>query len=536
MTGPPNLKSQEKTMNDELKKIKNYYRRELKLDLPPGSCFMYRESNNMNIRYEPPCAFWLDGFDTEFTSDDVIVVGNEQKNLFTLVGAVTAFRSLSFFVLIRKATNLHAIEIRQPDILEGETPEEIVVLQGPDWKKLLDEYAEITAKKMNAPVIDAKKNLTGYCTWYYYYADVTEQNLLDNLEALKAKRDSGYRAQVVQIDDGYQTFQGDWNDQDVSWPTPLAEIGGRIVSAGMTAGIWLMPFLASTASRVFRDHPDWFVKAENGEPKVSFGWSPPPDHLWACLDMTVPAAREHIANVFKTFRAWGYTYFKMDGLGFGLMEGRRSDPDATPVSAFRLGMKAIREAVPESFLLGCCPPIMPCLGFIDGARVSGDTHASWGPILNCSRSTYSRWWMMDKFFRCDPDTIMARQDRSSCTIGESRVSALTGIATGVALTSDNLATIAPERFELLERAAKYRMAGFRPIEWHAGTWPTLFEGTVDGARAAAVVNDSEDVKEYTFEMLHLDPAKDAEELLHPMGKRRYVISVPAHDAVLLRQE
>ncbi len=523
-------------MNEMLNKPLNFYRRELKLDLPPGSYFMYKTENNMSIDYQPPKACHANGFDVEFTSSDVIIAGNEQKNIYTLVGALTAYRSYTFFSLRRKATNMHSIEVRQPDIMEGDTPEEIAVLKGSDWKVLLNQYADLVAEKNNLPKLDTRKNLTGYCTWYYYYADVSEKNLLDNLEAMKAHRDSCYCADVIQIDDGYQTFQGDWNDQHADWPTPLEVIAKRITDSGMKAGIWLMPFLASTASRVFREHPDWFVKDENGKAKESFGWSPPPDDMWVCLDMTIPEAREHIANVFKTFRKWGFTYFKLDGLGYGIQDGRRSDPDATPVSAYRLGMKAIREAVPDAYILGCCPPFMPSLGYIDGARISGDTHASWNPILCCARSVVSRWWMFDKFFRCDPDTIMARQDRSTCTPGESRVSALTGIMTGISLTSDNLSTILPERLEILGKAAKLRMRDVMPIKWESMTWPQTFSGTVAGKKAAAIINDTEIMQEYKFEDLLLDPEKDAEEILQDLGKRKYTVCVPPHDAVLLVQE
>ncbi len=522
-------------MNEQLRTIKNYYRRELILDLPPGSYFMYRSSNNMAVQADRPPAQCLEGFDTEYTSEDVIVVGHDEQKIYTLVGAVTAFRSFTFFVLTRKATNMHAIEIRQPDIMEGETPEEIVVLKGDNWMDLLEQYAEITAQKMNVKLPDVKKNLTGYCTWYYYYADVTEQNLLDNLQAMADHRDSCYSADVIQIDDGYQTFQGDWNDRHESWPTPLDVIAKRITDSGMQAGIWLMPFQASTASRVFREHPDWFVKDENGNPKVSKGWSPPPDDLWLCLDMTIPAAREHIANVFRTFRKWGFSYFKMDGMGFGLMEGRRSDPDATPISAMRLGLQAIREAVPDAYLLGCCPPMLPSLGYIDGARVSGDTHASWGAIRSCARSVLGRWWMFDKFFRADPDTIMARQDRSTASIGEARISVIGGIVTGVSLTSDNLSTIAPERLALLGKAANIRMRDARPMEWLPHTYPQKFTGTIDGAKAAAVVNYEDHEVQYTFAELGLDPECEAEEILQDLGRRKYVINVPAHDAVLLKQ-
>ena len=54
---------------------------------------------------------------------------------------------------------------------------------GDDWRKLLFQYADIVAEKMNVKPIEAKKNITGYCTWYYYYKDVTQQHMLENIEA-----------------------------------------------------------------------------------------------------------------------------------------------------------------------------------------------------------------------------------------------------------------------------------------------------------------------------------------------------------------
>lgn len=307
-------------VNEALKPIRNYYRREVLLELPPGASFVYRSGNNMTMPLQPPPVFYAGEFSSEYTSDDVIVVGDQRSRKYVLVGALTAFRSLTHLVLRVKGRVMRAVEVRQEDIMEGEEPEEMMVLEGCDWRELLVRYAEAVRSRMHIPAFDTAMNLTGYCTWYYYYADVTEADLLENLEAMSARRNSGYKAQVIQIDDGYQTYQGDWNDQDPSWPTPLREIARRINAAGMTAGIWTMPFQASTASRVFREHPDWFVKDANDKPIVAKGWSPPPDDLWATLDTSNPAALEHLAKIFRTFHEWGYNYFKMDGLGFALVD------------------------------------------------------------------------------------------------------------------------------------------------------------------------------------------------------------------------
>lgn len=477
-------------------------------------------------------------YNSELVSDDVIVVGDEASKKFVLVGAVTAFRSLTHLSVVYRGRCMREIKIWQPEIKEGEAPEEIVVLEGDDWRKLLVDFGKMVSEKMKAvSPAPASKNVTGYCTWYYYYKEVTEKDFLENVDILAEKQSSPFKARYVQIDDGYQAFQGDWNDQHENWPTPLEDIAKKITDGGMEAGIWTMPFHASTASRVYREHPDWFVKNPDGTPHVARGWSPPPDHLWATLDTTQPAVLEHLANIFKTFRKWGYTYFKMDGLGFALTDGIRADKNATSVSAFRQGLKAIRDAVPDSFLLACSQHFFPCVGLVDGARFSEDTHASTDPILRAARYTLGRFWMIDSFYWADPDCLIARVDRGTQTLGESHISVLTGIMTGFSLTSDKLDLLPPERLELLGRAAKYRMRDVLPaklmLEWWEST-PTTFSGTVDGKKALAIINYDKVARTWNLgEIEGFSADKSYEEILHPLGEIKGSVTLDGIDAVLL---
>lgn len=475
------------------------YRARIKTDFPANA--VVYASNMMMASADPLSAltnsmrFWGD-----LSSSNVIVVGCDGH--YVLTGAVTAFRSLTMLRAVYENRRITGIEMYQSDIRPGESPEETIILEGPDWRDLLIQYADITAKKMGVKPIAAERNLTGYCTWYYYYKDVTQQHMLENIEALTDNR-TPYAAEYVQIDDGYQTFQGDWLDQRESWPTPLRDVAAKIIDGGMKAGIWTMPTTASTASRVYREHPDWFVKNERGETATLPGWTPPPDNHWACLDTTIPEAREHIANVFRTFRSWGYTYFKMDGLYFGLQKGIRRDPDATSVSAYRLLLKTIRDAVPDSLVMACSAPFLPSLGLVDNARVSNDTsryfHSCREPknapqpssvsIADAFHVTMSNFWCFDRWFRADPDVIMARQDNAFYTRGQAKISVLGGIMTGICLTSDHLGTINPERNALLAKAQNIRMRNVRPLNSIPNIWPMEFEGTVEGKRAVALIND-----------------------------------------------
>ncbi|MBR7140483.1 MAG: alpha-galactosidase [Lentisphaeria bacterium] len=514
------------------------YRAQIKLDLPAGAIVYTCNSTMVQLNPLPPLKRGVQNFG-DFSSANVIVVGHDEK--YILAGAVTAFRSLTMLRAVFEQRRLSAVEVWQPEIRKGEKPEEMVILEGSDWRKLLCDYADIAAKKMGVPAINSQKNVTGYCSWYYYYKDVTQANMLENVDALAANR-SPYVTEYVQIDDGYQTFQGDWLDQCDSWPTPVKEVAEKITASGMKAGIWTMPTSASTASRVHREHPDWFVKDENGETAVLPGWSPAPDNLWGCLDATNPEVREHIANVFKTFRSWGFTYFKLDGLYFGLQQGRRCDPDATTVSAFRLLLKTIREAVPDALIMGCSEPFLPCLGLIDNARVSNDTsryysaHGTGGAIqMGCSildafRISLSNFFTFDRWFRADPDVIMARQDNAFYSRNEAKLSVLAAIMTGVAFTSDHLGTINPDRNAMLAKAQNIRMRDVMPLRTVPNFWPREFEGTVDGKRAVALVNDTE--KTLTWKMADIGMEERCFDLLDER-KFFHEVTLDPHDAVLL---
>lgn len=528
-------------MDIELKKP-DYFERLIPVTLSETlTPFVYAHENTMNHRTPGSGAFVsFTGYNSEIVADDVILVGNAYARQFVLVGATTANRSLTHLAAIWRGRLLREIRIWQPEIKEGQEPEKFVVLEGGDWRALLLQYGDIVAREMHATPPPAGTDTTvGYCSWYYYYKDVTERDFLENVDTLARLQGTPFKARYVQIDDGYQTFQGDWNDQDASWPTPLRDIAGRIRAGGMEAGIWTMPFHASTASRVFREHPEWFVKGTDGKPLVALGWSAPPDDLWATLDTTREDVLEHLRRTFRTFREWGYTYFKMDGLGFALTDGVRSDPDATSVSAFRMGLKAIRDAVPDSFLLACSQHFLPCVGLVDGARFSEDTSASAANIINAFNHTASRFWMFDKFYWADPDCLIVRTDRGSNTLGESRISALSGIITGFALTSDNLAVVPKERLELLNRAATIRMRGVKPVgidfNWHSTTWPTAFSGTVGGRPAVALANVTEAPRTWKVADLEGFSGPSCEEILQPLGRVEGEITLQPHDAALLVQ-
>lgn len=59
----------------------------------------------------------------------------------------------------------------------------------------------------NHPILQTQEIPTGWCSWMVYGPRVSAQNIYDNLEAIKKQ---GLDLKYIQVDDGYQSYMGDW--------------------------------------------------------------------------------------------------------------------------------------------------------------------------------------------------------------------------------------------------------------------------------------------------------------------------------------
>ena len=88
----------------------------------------------------------------------------------------------------------------------------------------------------------------GWCSWYHYFHDVTEDDLRANLALA-----GDWPFDVFQLDDGYQAAIGDWLTTNDTFPSDARRARRRRSrAAGSRPGIWLAPFLA--APDVARSH------------------------------------------------------------------------------------------------------------------------------------------------------------------------------------------------------------------------------------------------------------------------------------------
>lgn len=248
---------------------------------------------------------------------------------------------------------------------------------------------------------------TIWCSWYHYFTDVTEADMVENIDAID---ELDLPVDVIQLDDGYQTAHGDWLTLADRFDS-LEGIADKIRATGRRAGIWVAPFLVFPESELAAKHPDWLVGGPDAPIHGGHNWNR--DCL--VLDTMHPGAMEWITEVFTTMHQWGYDFYKIDFIYAAAMPGARYE-DVAPITAYRSGVEQVRKAIGDSYLLGCGAPILPSVGLVDAMRISPDTEPQYLPHGDLSQPSVKsaittgvgRAFQHGRFWVNDPDDLIAR--------------------------------------------------------------------------------------------------------------------------------
>lgn len=142
----------------------------------------------------------------------------------------------------------------------------------------------------------------------------------------------------VDIDDGYQRCEGDWETNDRIGPEGMRRMTDAIHEAGLKAKIWWAPMAADPESQLAQEHPEMLlVQADGTHEDISWwdSWflSPVNPHTWAYT--------EGLVDMF--LKDWGFDGFKLDGQHLNLCA-----PDYNPASGLAYPEEAC-ERFPEFF-------------------------------------------------------------------------------------------------------------------------------------------------------------------------------------------
>lgn len=339
---------------------------------------------------------------------------------------------------------------------------------------------------------------SGWCSWYYFYERVTEQDILANLHFMAEHRDR-YPWQVVQIDDGYQRHWGDWLQPGSKFPHDMAWLAREIKKHGFRPGIWVAPLIMTAPSQLYREHPEWVLRRlDTGEPWTLKGWSPPEENPWIILDGTNPEYLAHVREIFSVMaHDWGYDYFKIDATAFGAYAGKRYDQSLTGIQSVRKVMETIREAVgPDKFVLGCGLPFGAAIGLVNGERVSDDISTAFRPEDGCCPlsvalpQTIHRSFIHGKWWHNDPDCVLVRADgtphnptlaKHGLTMDEAQLMVtVAGLTQGIQMVGENLPALTDDRLALLDMICPMVPEPARPLDLFAPKPTRLLAATPQG--------------------------------------------------------
>ncbi|MFQ5471552.1 MAG: alpha-galactosidase, partial [Dehalococcoidia bacterium] len=361
-------------------------------------------------------------------------------------------------------------------------------------------FGDVLADEMHAIRYD--EVASGWCSWYYYWHGVAEENIISNLGHITAKRDD-LPFRYVQVDDGYQADIGDWLTVNEKFPNGLKWLVDRIHKDGFEAGLWLAPFLVGEKSQLYKDHPDWVVEYAPGRPYIAMlNWG----QSCYALDLSRDDVIDWLKHVLGTVtEEWGFDYVKIDFVYAGAVDGLRTSSDFTRAQVYRRGLEAIRSAVGDRFILGCGNPLGPSVGLVDGSRIGPDVAPFWHPAsfdarperaamsepsaLNSIRNTITRFWMHDRLWMNDPDCLMVRDSETALTEDEVRtlttVIAMTG---GMVLDSDDLDRLSPARRRMVSMLLPVYGRSAVPLDLFTSDTPRVLEMDCGSHRMVAVFN------------------------------------------------
>lgn len=143
-----------------------------------------------------------------------------------------------------------------------------------------------------------------YNTWQPFRREVNEALIMELADEAAA---CGVEEFV--IDDGWQVGFGDWEIDYNKFPNGLKPVFDYIKSKGMKPGLWLSMGAASKESKVFKEHPEWFVRDREGN-FVNLHSSWEKDRLSACF---TTGWKDYIKEkILYLVKEHGLEYVKLD--------------------------------------------------------------------------------------------------------------------------------------------------------------------------------------------------------------------------------
>lgn len=517
---------------------------------------------------------------------------NNNDNEYWLIGATTWNM---FLPNIRMNGKNHiTIEANGENkaVGSGETIqfEKFVTTKGNNWQDLMFGYGKSIASEQKIEPIK-QYNWKGWATWDYYGRVYDNNDIIKNVEELTR---NNIDANLIQIDGGWWISRGDYLSVRNNLIGGMKGIADYIKSKGLTPGIHLDGFRADLSSEIYKKHPDWFLKDQDGETIFQPIDKGDTFMRYIYFDYSNPEVCQYIKDILTTIRTdWGFEYFKIDFMRYGLYEtimdlhGPKRIPyedvaegvsksiiknnsnddmktitkivsygNMTSVERTRAGLKAMREGIGDKFFLGCSSIFGPTFGIVDGLRTGGDISPRYDFYMTRVLQNAGNFYLNGTVAQTDADYLVVRNkydEEGKRAWGKYKFGGETSLNEvkmwsdyialngGIQLSSDNLVTLRSERKKLVKDAFSHKTAiRFIPLDlWeHAQNKQDAFNiiltENINGVYIT-LFNWSSDSKEYTISGLNdanitIDGNKNKEYVKKDNAK----YTLKAHSSIILK--
>ena len=424
-----------------------------------------------------------------------------------------------------------------------------------DCRLGLEAYADAVAARH---AIVLPRQISGFCTWYcdkggygnpkgYGACDETQtREFIDKVVSLGLGR---WGFDYYQIDDKWQDGKErhgpamlfSHTRPNGPYPNGMKPTVDAIVSRGIRAGLWYMPFSGDPDEPWWAERTNLFVKSAVDAPPARYRLRQRKGAPYmtpfgsGALDMSNPAAIDYVKEtIARITREWGFRLIKFDGMYSGMAvdlgHGRAyvpddignqvfHDPEVSNVQAFRRGLRAMREAMSTGTQLLACNVkqhargIAASYGLVEMLRIGGDN----GPIDTFPQRYMAgpldgspRYFLNGRVWYNDPDPVYVRD---AVPIGRARLMASWTALGGLLYNfSDWLPWLSEKRIEILKRtmAPHRKPRQVRPVDYFDRTIPNVWKLTDSDCAVFGLYNWSTNAAltvDYPAAFCDLDPEK-----------------------------
>ena len=203
-----------------------------------------------------------------------------------------------------------------------------------DFFNPLRTFSQYMAKTFGwkAPVSPESAYESVWCAWGYE-RQFTVDEVIGTLPKVV---ELGFK--WVDVDDGYQICEGDWNANERITAEGMRRMADAIHAAGMKVKLWWAPLAADPESSLAKEHPEMLLVQKDGTHEDISWWD-----SWY-LSPVNPYTQAYTRDLVDMFlKDWNFDGFKLDGQHLNLCA-----PDYNPASGLAYPEEA-PERMPEFF-------------------------------------------------------------------------------------------------------------------------------------------------------------------------------------------